>query len=118
MNFIEVSLILFFVGFGAGIVDAVAGGGGLLTFPALLLVGLPPAQALATNKIQALASVASSAYRFSKLGQGDKSTILMKVIASAIGGAMGALAVAFINPSVLGKAVPFILIGIAVFFLF
>ncbi len=118
MNFIEVSLILFFVGFGAGIVDAIAGGGGLLTFPTLLLVGLPPAQALATNKIQALASVASSAYRFNKLAQGDKSTILTKVIASAVGGAMGALAVAFINPSVLGKAVPFILIGIAVFFLF
>lgn len=118
MNLIEVTLVLFLVGFGAGVVDAIAGGGGLLTFPTLLLVGLPPAQALATNKIQALASVASSAYRFAKLGEGDKSTILAKVIASAIGGALGALAVAFINPDILAKIVPFILIGIALFFLF
>ena len=117
MTFVEVTLILFLVGFGAGIIDAIAGGGGLLTFPTLLLVGLPPAQALATNKIQALASVASSAYRFNKLGQGDKSTILAKVVASAAGGALGAVAVAFVNPSVLAKTVPFILIGIALFFL-
>lgn len=35
----------------AGFIDSIAGGGGLPTIPALLSVGIPPAQALATNKI-------------------------------------------------------------------
>ncbi|VEI46355.1 permease [Actinobacillus equuli] len=37
----------------AGFIDAIAGGGGLLTIPALLAAGVPPAMALGTNKLQA-----------------------------------------------------------------
>ncbi len=47
--------ILFAVALLAGFIDSIAGGGGLLTVPALLAVGLPPAQALATNKLQSVA---------------------------------------------------------------
>ena len=36
----------------AGFIDAIAGGGGLITLPALLAAGLTPAQALGTNKLQ------------------------------------------------------------------
>ncbi|WP_376751112.1 TSUP family transporter, partial [Kosakonia cowanii] len=43
--------VLFFVAILAGFIDALAGGGGLLTVPALLAVGMSPAQALATNKL-------------------------------------------------------------------
>lgn len=46
--------VLFCVALFAGFIDAIAGGGGLLTVPALLAVGLPPAQALATNKLQSV----------------------------------------------------------------
>ncbi len=45
--------------FAAGAVDAVAGGGGLITVPALLAAGLPPHLALGTNKGQARASAAT-----------------------------------------------------------
>jgi uncharacterized membrane protein YfcA len=45
-------LILGAVGFSAGIIDTLAGGGGLITLPALLATGLPPTVALGTNKIQ------------------------------------------------------------------
>ncbi len=45
-------LILFVSGLLAGFVDAIAGGGGLITLPALLSVGLPPQLALGTNKFQ------------------------------------------------------------------
>ncbi|GAL05186.1 putative membrane protein YfcA [Photobacterium aphoticum] len=45
--------LLFLVAGVAGFIDAIAGGGGMLTVPALLAAGVPPAQALATNKLQA-----------------------------------------------------------------
>lgn len=44
-------IALMMVGFAAGYIDAVAGGGGMLQLPALLFVGVPPVSALATNKI-------------------------------------------------------------------
>ncbi|MEL7286736.1 MAG: TSUP family transporter, partial [Pseudomonadota bacterium] len=51
-------LVLALVAFVAGFIDAVAGGGGMLTVPALLSLGLPPHIALGTNKLAA--SFASS----------------------------------------------------------
>ena len=45
--------VLFFVAMLAGFIDSMAGGGGLLTIPALMAAGMPPAKALATNKLQA-----------------------------------------------------------------
>ena len=49
------SAILILAAFLAGIIDSIAGGGGLVTVPALLLAGLPPVQALAANKVQGFA---------------------------------------------------------------
>ena len=43
---------LFATGLAAGFIDSIAGGGGLLTIPALLFAGVPPLQALGTNKLQ------------------------------------------------------------------
>ncbi len=53
-----VLVVLFFVAILAGFIDSLAGGGGLLTVPALMAAGMPPAQALATNKLQGLRRVA------------------------------------------------------------
>ena len=46
--------LLFLAGFAGGFIDAIAGGGGLITVPALLAAGLPPQLALGTNKFQAM----------------------------------------------------------------
>lgn len=57
MLFLEIAIepttlmILLFVAFLAGFIDAIAGGGGLLTLPALLTAGLPPHLVLGTNKL-------------------------------------------------------------------
>ena len=51
---IDLLAILFCVGFVASFIDAIAGGGGLITIPALLMTGMPPAMALGTNKLQAM----------------------------------------------------------------
>ena len=52
----------------AGFIDAIAGGGGLLTLPALLAVGLSPAQALGTNKLQSVFGSGSSSWYFARRG--------------------------------------------------
>ena len=62
------ALSLATVAFVAGFVDTLAGGGGLITIPAFLLVGLTPAQALATNKCQALAGTLTAASRLMTSG--------------------------------------------------
>lgn len=50
-----IMIVLTAISFIAGVIDTLAGGGGLITVPALLVVGLPPAVALGTNKFQACA---------------------------------------------------------------
>ena len=52
--------LLFFSAIGISFVDAISGGGGLLTIPLLLTIGLGPAEALATNKLQGVLGTGSS----------------------------------------------------------
>lgn len=102
--------------FVAGFVDSIAGGGGLLTVPALLLAGVSPVQALATNKLQGLFGAASATYTYARKGHVDVQrqwpSALIALIASAIGAfAITQLPTAFIRP-----ALPFLLIGVAAYF--
>lgn len=57
-------VVLFFVAVLAGFIDSIAGGGGLLTIPALMAAGMSPANALATNKLQACGGSLSSSLYF------------------------------------------------------
>ncbi|HTL15762.1 MAG TPA: TSUP family transporter, partial [Patescibacteria group bacterium] len=52
--------LLFATGLAAGFVDSIAGGGGLITLPVLLSLGLGPREALATNKLQGTFGSASA----------------------------------------------------------
>ena len=114
---IELLVLLFAVAIGAGVIDAIAGGGGLITLPALLLTGMPPAQALASNKIQALASVASSAHRYLRSGEAETSGLPIRMYASVGGAGIGAYCLRLADPSLLSRIAPFLLIGVACFFL-
>ncbi|RZA06845.1 MAG: hypothetical protein EOP02_37950, partial [Proteobacteria bacterium] len=60
----SVLLILVLVAFIAGFIDAIAGGGGLLTTPALLTAGLPPHLVLGTNKLSSTFGSATAGYTF------------------------------------------------------
>lgn len=101
----------------AGFVDSIAGGGGLITIPALLAAGLPPAQALGTNKLQATFGSFSATLHFFRQGyihlQEMKGAILAVFIASSI----GTILVQFIKAEVLAQMIPFLLIGFALYFL-
>jgi uncharacterized membrane protein YfcA len=71
MESISIELLLFLVAIATlpGAVDAIAGGGGLITLPALLWAGLPPVQALATNKLQGGFGTLSASMHFLVRGQ-------------------------------------------------
>ena len=61
-------LLLITAAFFAGLIDAVAGGGGLITVPVLMGIGLPPQVALGTNKLQASFGSGSAMLHFVRSG--------------------------------------------------
>lgn len=78
------------VAFMAGFIDAIAGGGGLLTLPALLMAGLPPHLVLGTNKLCATFGSATASFTFFRRKLFDPSQWRYALIATAIGAALGA----------------------------
>lgn len=79
-------LMLFSVALIAGSIDAVAGGGGLLTLPALLLAQVPPVNALATNKLQSGFGTFTSAFSMYRNGlTGGRSGSRFRLCAHCLG---------------------------------
>lgn len=108
------------VGIVAGAVDAIAGGGGLITVPVLMLGGLDPASAIATNKLQGALGLVVSTSRFAKAGMIDvRSKSIWLLAASAFAGAVvGAALVAVAPVEAMRVALPFLLIAVALYFAF
>lgn len=113
---LEIIGLLVAVAVCAGYVDAIAGGGGLLTLPALLMAGLSPAAAIATNKLQGTFGVAAASLAFWRAGHLDLSRWRAAVAAVAIGAALGSLAVQGMDPDWLRRLVPAILVLVAAYF--
>lgn len=110
--------LLVLAAFVAGFVDSIAGGGGLITLPALLLAGIPPVQAVATNKLQSTFGSAMASYRFWKSGLIDTAALMPSVAAAFIGAGFGALMLNWIDARVLARIMPFLLIAVALYFAF
>ncbi len=100
----------------AGFIDAIAGGGGLITLPALLLAGLPPANAVATNKLQGTFGVAAASYRYWRAGQIDVALLRTSILATAAGAAIGALAITQVDAAFLKPVMPWALLAAAIYF--
>lgn len=113
---LDLILMLIAAAFAAGFIDSIAGGGGLITVPALLLAGLPPAQALATNKVQGGFGAATAAITYARRGLVDPRKQLGSAAIAFTAGLLGALMVSYIPTQALGYILPVLLIGIAIFF--
>lgn len=111
--------LLVFTAFAAGFVDSIAGGGGLISVPALMIAGVPPVQAIATNKVQASAASLSAMVAFSRRGfiQWRKEGIALFIVA-LLGGGAGALLIRFLNQDFLQAFIPILLIAVALYFWF
>jgi uncharacterized protein len=118
MDLVEIAPLLFMLALSAGLVDAIAGGGGLITVPALLWAGLAPVEALATNKAQGVFGTLASTAHFIRRGTIDLRGAVMAVLCTFVGAAIGALAVQFIATDLLSRLIPLLLIGFALYFLF
>jgi uncharacterized membrane protein YfcA len=102
--------------FVAGTIDAIGGGGGLITFPALLLAGLSPSMALGTNKGQSVFGSFAATLRYGRAGLLDRPRARRTFPAALATATVGALLVVFgvprdaLKPLVLG-----LLVAVAVF---
>jgi len=108
--------LLAFVGFAAGFVDAIAGGGGLLTLPALALAGLDPVAVVATNKLGSVFGSGSATLAFARAGKIDLATMSESALAALVGSVAGALALPFAPRQALASALPFVLVAVALYF--
>ncbi|MBP1851105.1 TSUP family transporter [Rhizobium halophytocola] len=113
---LHVFILLFFAAFFAGFVDSIAGGGGLITIPALLIAGIPPLHALGTNKLQGQFAAASSTIAYARKGHMDIKAQLPMALVAAAGGAIGAITAAYVPGTVLQIVMPFLLVAVAIYF--
>jgi len=99
----------------AGTVDAIGGGGGLLTVPALLWAGLPPHLALGTNKGQSVFGSGAALARFARAGLVETARARVTFPAGLAGSLAGAWLVLRMSPERLRPVVLGLLIFAAVF---
>ena len=114
----EIIVILFFVGLSAGFIDSIAGGGGLISVPALLWAGLPPQMALGTNKMQSSWGTMMAVRRYAKAGFVAWKDVRLAVLVTFVFASLGSLAVTQVSNEVLKMIVPWMLLGVAVYVLF
>lgn len=110
-------LALAVAAFAAGLLDTLAGGGGLITVPALLLAGVPPVQALGTNKLQgSFGTLTATVQVLRKHGVAWRDVRGPMLVAFA-GSAAGSIVILFVDPEALEIVIPIVLAAIAAYFL-
>lgn len=107
--------LLFATGLFAGLVDSIAGGGGIISLPVLLNLGLPVPVALGTNKFQACFGSVSATFHYARQGLIDWSSCRVGILMTAAGALAGAVAVRSIDGHVLEKIMPWLLGAIVVY---
>jgi uncharacterized membrane protein YfcA len=103
-------LILAAAGFAAGVINAIAGGGSLLSFPALLLTGMSPIVANATNTVAVWPGSLSSAWAYRGQLAQHRQRVWLLAWPSLIGGLLGSFIVLHTSERVFAGLVPWLII--------
>ena len=114
---LDVLLVLFLTALTAGIIDTIAGGGGLLTIPMLFAVGIAPTAALATNKMQSSFGTFTASIYFIRKKLVDIREMKLMIFFAFFGSIIGSWAIVQIDPAKLKVIIPFLLIAIGLYFL-
>jgi len=117
LSYLGLSL-LFASAVGAGVMNAIAGGGTLLTFPSLLAAGVSPVMANATNAVALVPGNFTSGLTFRReLGEHSTRLVTFLIVASVLGGGVGAALVAVAGDALFRRLVPGLIIGSTVLFI-
>jgi uncharacterized protein len=108
-------LMISVLGFLAAAVDAIAGGGGLISLPALLMIGVPPHLALGTNKFAASMASLNSSITFARSGKVHFPLVKWQIPFTFIGAALGVWAVLSISSQFLNKAVLVLILIVGIY---
>lgn len=114
---IEISFFLFTIAIAAGFLDTLAGGGGLLTLPALMMSGVPPLAALGTNKLQSSMGTATATVMMLR-GKRVRWIQVKDLMTSAfIGSTIGTVIIQFVDTEMLTVIIPVVITCIGIYFL-
>lgn len=102
----------------AAIVDTLGGGGGLVTLPVLFMMGFPPAVVLGTNRLQACVGECSAAIYFMRHGRIQIKDLMTGFLFTMIGSTAGSISIQYIQPGILNKFIPFLLLAIFLYMVF
>ncbi|GAA3927800.1 TSUP family transporter [Litoribacillus peritrichatus] len=114
----ELWLLLILAAFSAGMIDAIAGGGGLITIPALLMAGLPPHLALGTNKLCASFGSFTATLVFIRQGVFQPKMWYLSSVATLTGAVFGTICATLISIEFLNQVLPVLIISVAIYMLF
>ncbi len=122
-NVIEFTVFIFavsiIIGVVSGFIDATVGGGGLIAFPCLVFLGLPPHIILGTNKFQALCGTISSTYSFHKKKLIDmKALFPWAFILTIVWSIIGTILLKHTSDDLLQKIIPIIMVAILLYKVF
>ena len=95
--------------FLGGLVDAIGGGGGLITLPAYMLAGVPVHQAIATNKLSSTCGTALATVRFIREGLVNWRLAVPTVLMAVIGSTLGANLSLAVSADIMEKVLVFVL---------
>ena len=107
--------ILLMVGFVAGMVDTIAGGGGLITVPVLMSLGLSPAVALGTNRMQSCMGELSASLHFLKMKKLKLSEIKWGLVYTTLGSSLGSILIQYIHMTLARKIIPWFLLAVILY---
>lgn len=105
--------VLLIVGVVSGFVNTLAGGGSMLTLPALMMMGVPADLANGTNRLAVLAQSVTGASGFDQAGRLERGAILGILVPTVIGAGIGALAASFIPVHLLKPILLLVMLGVA-----
>ncbi|AET68540.1 putative permease [Desulfosporosinus orientis DSM 765] len=108
-------IIICIFGFLSAAVDAISGGGGLISLPALLLVGIPPHLALGINKFASSMGSFNSSLTFARSGKVNFQLVKWLVPFTFLGASLGVWSVLRISPDFLNKIVPILVIFVGIY---
>jgi len=99
----------------AGFIDAIVGGGGMLTVPALLSLGLPPHLTLGTNKLAACFASGTAAYTYFKKQLFTPAFWKNSLYSTFLGALLGTVLVNFVSSQWLEKLLPIVIFVVAIY---